>query len=316
MRAFVTGATGFAGSHLLDLLLANGLDVFGLVHEETSHQETPDHARVHPVVGSILDASLLKQVAKDVRPDLVFHLAGQASPSRSWSEPALTFEINTIGTINMLEAALAAGRPRVVVVTSAHLYGRIPPESLPVTEATAVTPEHPYGVSKMAAAQLALLYWRRYGLPTVEARPFNHVGPRQAPGFVVPDFAGQLAAIRLGRQEPSLNVGNLQAERDFTDVRDVVRAYWLLAQHGRAGETYLICTGQPVRIATLLATLIDIAGVTVEVEVDESRIQPLDTPRIYGSSSRLTQDTGWLPEVSLRQSLADAYQEWLDRLSS
>jgi GDP-4-dehydro-6-deoxy-D-mannose reductase len=203
----------------------------------------------------------------------------------------------------------------VVVVTSAHIYGRISAKDLPVTEKTPATPEHPYGVSKIAAAQLAQLYWRRYGLPTVEARPFNHVGPRQAPGFVVPDFASQLAAIALGRQEARLSVGNLDAERDFTDVRDVVRAYWLLAQNGRPGETYLICSGRPVRIADLLATLIEVAGHKVNIEVDQARVQPLETPQMYGSAARLAHDTGWRPEVPLRQSLEEAYHEWLDRLA-
>ena len=159
------------------------------------------------------------------------------------------------------------------------------------------------------------LYWQRYGLPVVEARPFNHIGPGQARGFVVPDFASQLAAIKLGRQPPRISVGNLSAERDFTDVRDVVRAYRRLAQDGEPGASYIICCGRPVSIRRLLDTLIELSDVAVEVQLDPERMRPSDTPVLYGSHARLTEETGWEPRIPLRVSLADAFEDWVERLA-
>lgn len=314
MRIFVTGATGFAGSHLVEQLLAAGHDVYGLLHAATSHQPQPVHANYHSVPGDLLALSALKQVLAEIRPDLIYHLAGQASPARSWDDPALTLAINSGGTANILEAARASGKPKLVTVTSAHIYSVERVGNLPITEETTPSPEHPYGVSKWTASQLAKLYWRQHRLPVVEARPFNHIGPRQALGFVVPDFSSQLAEIRLGLTSPEMTVGNLEAERDFTDVRDVVRAYVLLAERGRPGETYLICSGQAVSIRRILDYLIEIADVDVKISQDPARLRQGDVPRLVGSNAKIARDTGWQPEIELRTSLIDTFQEWLAKL--
>ena len=316
MRVFITGATGFAGSHLVDQLLAEGQEVFALVHGATSHQQLPAHPLLTEVEGDLLQANSLKEALAGAAPDVVYHLAGQAYPALSWQNPALTFAINTGGTANILEAAVAYGRPRVLVVTSAEIYGPVTPAMLPLTEATLPAPRHPYGISKQAAGQLARVYWERYELPVVEVRPFNHIGPRQAPGFVVPDFASQLAAIKLKQRDPLMAVGNLDAQRDFTDVRDVAAAYRALAADGRPGEAYFICSGQPISIHYLLQTLSELAGVAVEVSYDPARMRPSDTPVLYGSYAKLQADTGWQPTIHLRQSLADALQDWIERLST
>jgi len=313
MRIFMTGATGFAGSHLLDNLLAAGHQVSALVHPATSHQRLPDHPALTAVPGDLLNRDSLTAAVVASQPDLIYHLAGQASPGLSWREPALTLAINTGGVANLLDAAVAYGRPRVVVVTSAEIYGPVQAKDLPLTEVTPPAPHHPYGISKWAAGQLVPLYWQRYQLPVVEARPFNHIGPRQATGFVVADFASQLAAIKLGQQPPTLAVGNLDAERDFTDVRDVVAAYQGIAADGRPGEAYLICSGQPVPIHYLLNTLLELAEVAVEVVYDPARMRPSDTPVLYGSYAKLARDTGWQPAIHLRQSLADALADWLEQ---
>ena len=315
MRIFITGATGFAGSHLVDSLLAQEHEVFALTHPATSHQTLPDHPRLHSIAGDLLDLDSLKTAVRQAQPDTVYHLAGQAYPARSWQNPALTIAINTGGTANLLEAVIAYGRPRVVVVTSAEIYGYVSEDDLPLTEETWPQPRHPYGVSKYAAAQLTAVYAQRYDLPVVEARPFNHIGPRQALGFVAPDFASQLAAIKLGQKPAVISVGNLDARRDFTDVRDVIRAYQLLAEKGTPGQGYLICSGQAVSIHYLLNALIDAAGITVEVAYDPERMRPSDTPCLYGSHAKLSRDVGWKPEIHLRQSLNDAFQEWLERLN-
>jgi GDP-4-dehydro-6-deoxy-D-mannose reductase len=314
MRVFITGATGFAGSHLVDLLLAEGHEIFALVHEATSHQALPSNERLHPVVGDLLDPLGLATLIDSARPEVIFHLAGQAYPGRSWNEPALTFAVNTGGTANLLRAAVEYGRPRVIVITSAEIYGPLSPDDLPLTEQTPPQPRHPYGVSKLAAGELTRVYWERYGLPAVEARPFNHIGPRQALGFVVPDFASQLAAIRLGRQEPTIRVGNLSPERDFTDVRDVAAAYYRLIEAGRSGEAYLICSGRAVSVRFLLESLIELSGMDVDVQVEQARLSASDTPCLYGSYAKIEADTGWQPRIPLRQSLADALADWEERL--
>lgn len=315
MRIFITGATGFAGSHLVDLLLAEGHELFGLVHEATSHQPIRQHERFRAVAGNLMDLSELKAIVGEAKPDVIYHLAGQASPSRSWHDPALTLAVNSGGTANLLEAARIVGRPRVVVVTSADIYGVVQPESLPLTEESRPQPHHPYGISKWAAGQLVPLYWQRYRLPVIEARPFNHIGPRQTLGFVVPDFASQLAAIKLGRLRPTVSVGNLDAERDFTDVRDVVRAYHLLAEKGAPGLTYLICSGRAVTIRSMLDILVELSGIEIDVTYDPERMRPSEIPRLVGSYARLAKDTGWEPTIDLRQSLADALDDWLLRLA-
>jgi GDP-4-dehydro-6-deoxy-D-mannose reductase len=316
MRIFVTGATGFAGSHLVDHLLASGHQIFALVHSASSLRELPEHDRMTAITGDLLDLESLKRVVIQAQPEVIYHLAGQAYPARSWQDPAFTLAVNAGGTANLLEAAVHVGRPRVVVVTSADIYGLVQPEDLPLTEQSLPRPRHPYGVSKLAAGQLVALYWQRYQLPAIEARPFNHIGPRQAPGFVVPDFASQLAAIKLGQRPPIMQVGNLDAQRDFTDVRDVVRAYVDLAQKGQPGEAYLICSGQPVAIHYLLTTLAELANTRVELEYDPARLRPSDIPCLYGSYARIQQHTNWQPRIHLRQSLADALSEWLAKVEA
>ena len=315
MRVFVTGATGFAGSHLVDDLLAQGHQVFGLVYMADQRRYLSQDPKFTAIEGDLSDRASLKAALAEARPDLIYHLAGWALTAASWENPARAFAINTGGTANLLDAAVAFGRPRVVAVTSAEIYGVVKPDELPITEASEPDPHHPYGVSKWAAGRLIPLYWERYGLPVIEARPFNNIGPRQALGFVVPDFASQLAAIKLGQQEPTMSVGNLSAERDFTDVRDVVRAYRALGEAGRPGSTYIIASGQPVPIHYLLNTLMEMAEVGVAVRYDPERMRPSDTPVLYGSYARLREDTGWEPRIHLRDSLADTLNYWLEKLA-
>ena len=315
MRILVTGVTGFAGSFLADLLLDSGHDVHGLVHPDSSHQPCPDHERFTALTGNIMVHDEVKEVYSLAKPYLVFHLAGQASPARSWEIPAQTFAVNTGGTANILQAAQLYGQPRVVVVTSSHMYGTSGFDSEVVTEATRPAPVDPYGVSKWAAGQLVGVYYRRYQLPAIEARPFNHIGPRQTKGFVVPDFASQIAAIKLGLREPLIKVGNLSPKRDFTDVRDVAEAYRKIGLEGRPGETYIVCSGKAVSIRSILDKIIEIAGVNVTVEQDPVRVRPVDINSVVGSYAKLKQETGWQPQIDLAQSLSDVFSDWLENLS-
>ncbi|VAW35984.1 UDP-glucose 4-epimerase [hydrothermal vent metagenome] len=314
MRIFITGATGFAGSHLVENLIAQGHQLFSLVHKATSHQPLLQHENVTPIVGDLLQQETLETAVAQAKPDVVYHLAGQAYPARSWQQPGLTLAVNSVGTANLLQAVVNQGRPRVLIVTSAEIYGEVQAEDLPISEQTPPAPNHPYGISKWMAGLLVPLYWQRYQLPVVEARPFNHIGPHQALGFVVPDFASQLAAIKLGQRPNTMRVGNLQAMRDFTDVRDVVRAYMLLAEKGQPGESYLICSGKPVKIEAILQKLIELVDVEVAVGTDPKRMRPSDTPCLYGSYAKIQKQTGWQPQIGLEQSLKDILADWAERL--
>lgn len=314
MRVFVTGAAGFAGSHLVRELLSEGDEVVGLVLASESRERLPEHASFRVLVGDVTDLEALTRTVGKAAPERIYHLAGQASPAASWDSPFLTFAVNTGGTANVLEAARLCGGPPVIVVTSGLIYGSKDAGRLPITEKSSPHPIHPYGVSKWAAGKLAKLYWERYRMPVIEARPLNHIGPGQSLGFVVPDFASQIASIKLGRSEADISVGNLSAERDFTDVRDVARAYRLLGEFGVPGQTYIICSGKAVSVEHILGKLIEIAGIEVRVNAERDLLRPLDEPRIVGSFAKIDQDTGWRPTITLSRSLADTLDEWISRL--
>lgn len=314
MRVFVTGATGFAGKHLVNDLLNAGHSVFALTRSAASVEKLSCH--VTPITGDLLDGDSLKKAVAEAAPDVVYHLAGQAYPGLSWQKAAFTFEVNTGGTANLLDAVVAYGRPRTVVVTSAEIYGKVRPNQLPISERSIPKPRHPYGISKFAAAQLVKIYAKRYGLPVMEARPFNHIGPQQSLGFVVPDFASQIAQAKLGIGPRKMMVGNLSAERDFTDVRDVVAAYQLIAEKGQPGHDYLICSGHPVSISTILNILIELADIYMDVEYDPARMRPSDVPVLYGNYAKVQQHTGWKPQIHLRDTLRLVLNEWLEAQST
>lgn len=307
MNIFVTGATGFAGSHLVEQLLAAGQTVYGLIRPQEQGQPWP----FIPVVGDVLDVASLTTAVAHAQPDLIYHLAGLANVGLSWREPALTMALNAGGTANLLEAAVAYGRPRIVAVTSGELYGPLPIEAMPINGHSQPNPIHPYAISKVAASHLLQVYHQRYGLEVIEARPFNHIGPRQALGFVLPDFASQVASILRGQHEPRLRVGNLDAQRDFTDVRDVVRAYQLLGELGQPGQMYLISSGRPVAISQILNLLLELAATAVEIIPDPARMRPSDTPILYASHDKIQHHTGWTPTIPLRQSVQEVLAEWL-----
>ncbi len=316
MRIFVTGGTGFVGSWLVDSLLADGHDVWVMTRSTAGHEAFFNRPRLHRVCADLLDVDAIKAGVAACRPDVIYHLAGQPYPFRSWDDPQGTLAVNAGGTASVLQAAVAVGRPRVVVVTSADMYGKVRAEQLPLTERSKPKPRHPYGISKVAAGELVRIYADRYDLPVVEARPFNHIGPRQRLGFVVTDFASQIVSIRLGLAKPHMMVGNLSAERDFTDVRDVVRAYRLLAEKGKPGNAYLVCSSQPVSIQTILNILLEINGIDPRVEYDPARMRPSDVPILYGSFAKLREQCGWQPDIHLRDTLRDVTAEWEARLSA
>lgn len=301
MRVLVTGARGFVGHHVVAELAASGHDAMAMARPEDCPQPGPsDH------LADICDAPAVADVVRRVQPDACLHLAGIAFVPMGWSRPELVFEVNLVGTLNLLEAFRAhAPRARLLVVSSAQIYGN-QPSARPLTEDAPAAPDSLYAVSKLAADLNALLYARRYDMPAMTARPCNHIGPGQSAEFVASSFARQLVDIAAGRRDAVMKVGNLESEREFMDVRDVARAYRLVLERGRAGRAYNISTGRFVRIGYLLEKLSEYAGVRPRIEVDPARFRPTDV-QPHLSTARIEQDTGWRPTFALEQTLADIF---------
>jgi len=264
----------------------------------------------------LLDPENVRAAVAATAPDAVVHLAGQAFVPPSIAAPLATLAVNATGTAHVLEAVRAAGRPiRTLVISSAEVYGKQPPERMPLDESAPLQPENPYAASKVAAETYAAVWSRLYGLDVVIARPFNHIGPGQDARFVVPSFARQLAEIAAGAPA-RLAVGNLEAERDFLDVRDVAGAYVALLANGRTGGVYNVCSGRAVAIREVLRQLITIAHVPVEVRDDPERLRPSDIPVPCGDASKLRAETGWAPSFTLAASLRDIYADARERVAA
>ena len=305
MRVLVTGATGFAGRHLTATLVAAGHEPLGF--------GGPHDA---PPALDLLDADAVRAAVAGARPDAVVHLAGQAFVPPSIADPLPTLAVNATGTAHVLEAVRAlGGRVRTLIVSSAEVYGRQRPERMPLDETVPLRPDNPYAASKVAVETYAAVWSRCYGLDVVIARPFNHIGPGQDARFVVPSFAHQLAGIAAGAP-PQLSVGNLAAQRDFLDVRDVTAAYLALLENGRSGEVYNVCSGHAVAIQEVLRQLITIAHVPVEVRDDPARMRPSDVPLLCGDAAKLRSETGWQPAMTLAASLRDIYADARERVAA
>lgn len=301
MKALVTGASGFAGGYLSQTLREDGDDVFAC--------GGPGERHGFPI--DLLDAPTIRAALDLSEPDVVFHLAAQTFVPDSLASPLQTYMTNIRGTVNLLQSTreygVAAGStPRIVFVSSAEVYGAAPPDGSPLRETHAPAPANPYAASKAACEMIVLGEARSFGLDVVVVRAFNHIGPGQSERFVTANFAGQLAAI-AGGANPVMLVGNLDARRDFLDVRDIARAYALLAKHGKTGEIYNVCSGVARSIREVLRELILVAHVPVEVRDDPARMRPSDSPLFVGDNQKLRSATGWQPVVTFGQSIRDIY---------
>jgi GDP-4-dehydro-6-deoxy-D-mannose reductase len=316
MKILITGVTGFAGSHLADFALARGdVEVFGTARWRSPSQNIEHIAdKITVIDADLRDASSIESLVADIKPDWIFHLAAQSYVVSSWKLPSETITTNIVGTVNIFEAVRRAKyTPRILVACSSEEYGYVEPDEVPITEANPLRPLSPYGVSKVGQDLLSYQYFKSYGLDVVRTRAFNHTGPRRGRVFVCSNFAIQIIEAAKGLR-PDVSVGNLDAVRDFTDVRDTVRAYWLALERAEAGEVYNICSGKGFSIREVVEKLIALSGADVEVRVEPERLRPSDVPLLVGDNSKFVGRTGWRPEIPFDQTLADILTYWRERI--
>jgi len=316
MRVLITGVTGFAGSHLVDYLLEmGGVEVFG-IYRWRSRMENLEHlsGRIEMTECDIRDSVSVLGTLDRIRPDRIFHLAAQSFVPTSWQAPEECLSTNVLGELHLFEAVRTLRiDTRIQLACSSEEYGLVRPEELPIKETNPLRPLSPYGVSKVGQDMLGYQYFKSYGMHIVRTRGFNHTGPRRAPVFVCSDFAKQIVDMERNEREPVIRVGNLEAKRDFTDVRDMVRGYWLALEKGEPGEVYNICSGTSWSIRQVLDMLLDMAKVKIEVREEESRMRPSDVPLLEGDNSKFRARTGWAPEIPFEKTLADLLDYWRSR---
>jgi len=318
MRALITGITGFVGSHLAEYLLSKNYEVFGTVRwrskrDNIAHLEAKKAITLFDT--DIKDPGSVRGTVASAKPDEIYHLAAQSFVPASWSAPAETLDTNIQGQLNILEAAReVVPGAKVHVVGSSEEYGLVYPEEVPITEDQPLRPLSPYGVSKVAQDMLGWQYFQSYGLNVVRTRAFNHTGPRRGEVFVTSSFSRQLAEIAKGRREAVIKVGNLEAKRDFTDVRDVVRAYHLVVTKGKPGEVFNICSGIGRSVQSVMDLLLEISGLDVKVERDPARMRPSDVMVLEGSFERIKKSLGWQPTIPFEKTMRDLYEYWLERV--
>jgi GDP-4-dehydro-6-deoxy-D-mannose reductase len=318
MRVLITGITGFAGSHLAEYILASHpeAEVFGTVRWRSPLDNIAAiRDKVRLIEADLKDMVSLKAALAEARPDRIFHLAAQSFVPTSWRCPTETFAINVLGQINLFEAVLALDlKPRIQVAGSSEEYGQVFSDEIPMKETNPLRPLSPYAVSKVSQDLLAFQYNKSYGLRTVRTRGFNHTGPRRGDVFVTSSFAKQIAEIEKKKRPPVIRVGNLEAKRDFTDVRDMVRAYWLALERGVEGEVYNIGRGQSFAMNEVLDLLMSLSRAKMEVKVDPARLRPSDVPVLLADSSKFVALTGWRPMIPFKQTILDLLNYWRERI--
>jgi GDP-4-dehydro-6-deoxy-D-mannose reductase len=320
LKILITGITGFSGSHLADYIINNVEDaeVYGSVRWRSNRCNLAMvENRIKLCECELRDAKSVRDLIEYVKPKFIFHLAGHSYVPASWNSPNDTIVNNIIGQINVLEAIRNVSPDcKIHIACSSEEYGLVHEDELPIKEENPLRPLSPHGVSKVAQDLLGYQYYKSYGLNIVRTRAFNHAGPRQGELFVASDFAKQVAEIELGERIPVVYVGDLDARRDFTDVRDVVRAYWLALQKGKAGDIYQICSGNAYTIRKVLNIILSYSEKTIEVKIDPTRMRPSDVPVLLGTYKKLNKVTGWEPMISFEKTLADLLNYWRNRLKN
>ncbi len=316
-KVLITGITGFVGSHLAEYLVTQkNVQLYGLYR----HRSIVDHIesikdKIVLVDADLMDSHSLYTTIAEMKPDVIYHLAAQSFVPTSWGSPAITLEVNIVGSANLFEAVRRASiDPVIQIACSSEEYGMVYPNEVPIKETNPLRPLSPYAVSKVAMDYLGYQYFESYKLRIVRTRGFNHTGPRRGETFAESTFSKQIALIEKGKQEPVIFVGNLEAERDYTDVRDMVRGYALAVGKCDPGEVYNICTGKAFRMRAVLDMLLSFSTVKVEVKQDPARMRPSDVPILIGDNSKFVAKTGWKPEIPFEKTMKDLLDYWRARV--
>jgi GDP-4-dehydro-6-deoxy-D-mannose reductase len=314
MKILITGISGFVGQHLAKYILTLTDDkIFGLDFKKTDlNLDNTISNRVLVYATDLLNADQVMQTISVIQPDRIFHLAARTSVPESYTSQSATLMTNIFGTVNLLDAVRHANlnQCRIIVACSSDQYGKVLSDELPIKETQQFRPLTPYAVSKIAQEMVAYQYYLSYVLPIIRIRAFNHTGPGQQPDFVCPALAKQIADIENRKQHPQIMVGNLDTRRDFTDVRDMVRAYWLAMEQGEPGEVYNVCSGQSYAIEEILNLLLSMTSKKIEIAQDLNRTRPVDVPILVGDYSKFNAKTGWAPKIQFKQTLQDLLDYW------
>lgn len=312
-RVLITGISGFVGSHLAEFLLKKNLEVYGTIRWR-SKTENIDHLKnkIKLLQANLRDGHSVETIIKEVEPDYVFHLAAQSFVPMSWRAPVDTLETNILGTVNLFEAIRKYNiDPRIQVAGSSEEYGLVYPNEIPIKETNPLRPLSPYGVSKVTQDMLSYQYNKSYGMKIVLTRAFNHTGPRRGDVFVTSNFSKQIVEIERGLKKPVIFVGNLNAQRDFTDVRDVVRAYWLSLEKCKFGEVYNVCSGKSMTIKSVLDLLLKLSKAKkIKIKQDPKRMRPADVEILLGDYKKFHKATGWRPEIPFEKTMEDLLDYW------
>ncbi|MFH1424477.1 MAG: GDP-mannose 4,6-dehydratase [archaeon] len=314
-NSLITGITGFAGSHLAELLLEKGHEVYGLTRWR-SDSENIKHIQnnLKLIEADLHDAYSMKAAVKESEPDYIFHLAAQSFVPASWRSPADTMHTNLIGELNLFEAVRESDAdPTIQIACSSEEYGMVMPDEVPIKETNPLRPLSPYAVSKVAQDYLGYQYFQSYGVKVIRTRAFNHTGPRRGSVFVCSNFAKQIVDIENNKKDPIINVGNLTAKRDFTDVRDTVRAYLLAVEKCEPGDVYNICSGTTHPIQEVLDKLLGMSDAKIEVKEDPERMRPSDVQILLGDNTKFCKQTGWKPEIDFDTTLKDILEYWRNK---
>lgn len=317
MKALITGITGFVGSHMAEYLLSEkNVEVWGIERwRSTKANIELIKDKIKLIECDLKDASSVEKAIREIKPDKIFHLAAQSFVPTSWHAPAETISTNIIGQLNLFEAIRETGiDPVIQIAGSSEEYGMVNPDEVPIKETNPLRPLSPYGVSKVGQDLLGYQYFMSYKMKVIRTRGFNHTGPRRGDVFVESNFAQQIAKIEKGKQAPILYVGNLEARRDYTDVRDMVRAYWLATEKCIPGEEYNICSGKDWSIRHVLDMLLSFSKIKVEVKPNPARMRPSDVMILLGDNTKFRNATGWKPEIPFEKTLLDLLNYWRERV--
>lgn len=312
-KAMIIGAAGFVGSYLMQYLKQKCNMKVYLTKLSNEIIVNADEVEIYDL--NILDKEAIVSLLFEIRPDFIFHLAAQSSVGLAWKNPCLTIDVNIKGSVNVMDAIRELYyKPRILLIGSGEEYGHIQEGEIPITETNIVRPGNIYAATKVCQNMIGNIYAQAYDMEIMMVRAFNHIGPTQAPMFVVADFCRQVAEIEKGLREPVMYVGNLQARRDFTDVRDVVRAYAMLIEKGEAGETYNVGSGNAIAIEEILELIISMTASQISIEIDPNKIRPVDVPIIEADTEKLRNLTGWRPKITMEQTIKETLSYWRERV--